>query len=170
MKRKMEYWTSVANSNSEYWLRPNSPVEAPTSVLADELAGAYWASLSESLAHAVSVDGDALGPVALRIGRRGPVILSFEQAVVSPVEGGIEVRFPIEAGFAASQPGGELRLVARTVGSRVTLGVVVDGYRPRFEKLRILTFPIAAPYTLAQHLVHRWVTRKSLVRLAEVIQ
>jgi uncharacterized protein YbjT (DUF2867 family) len=54
-------------------------------------------------------------------------------------------------------------------GPTVRLGVVVDGYRPRFERLRLVTFPIAAPYTLTQHLVHSWVTRRSLPRMARAI-
>ena len=165
----MEYWTSVANAHSEYWLTPQQPVPAPTSEIVDALAAAYWESLEDALAGGVRAEGAVLGPIRLRVGRRGPTILAFDEAHVEIVEGGIELHFPIVSGFATSSPGGELRIVARTFGSSATIGVVVDGYRPRFEKLRVITFPVAAPYTVAQHFVHRWVTRRSLPRLAAVI-
>ncbi|MFM9125295.1 MAG: hypothetical protein ACKOSO_09180 [Actinomycetota bacterium] len=44
----MEYWTSVANQHSEYWLSPLHPVVPPTSASARGIADAYWTSLVES--------------------------------------------------------------------------------------------------------------------------
>ncbi|MGI9117641.1 MAG: NAD(P)H-binding protein, partial [Gaiellales bacterium] len=165
----MEYWTSVANQHSEYWLSPAHPVLPPTPQAAEGIAAAYWRSLCASLRGAVRADGAALGPIRLDVARTGRAILAFGEAIVDEVEGGIEIAFPIAGGMACSTPSGELRLVARVEGDGVHLGVVVDGYRPRFERLRITTFPIAAPYTLAQHLVHGWVTKRSLREIARVI-
>ena len=165
----MEYWTSVANQHSEYWLAPANPVLPPTAESAEGIAEAYWSSLQASLGGVVRADGAALGPIRLMVAKTGVTILGFDAAIVREVPGGIEVAFPISSGAACSAPAGELQLIARVEGTDVRLGVVVDGYRPRFERLRILTFPIAAPYTLTQHLVHGWVTKRSLRKIARVI-
>lgn len=165
----MEYWTSVANQHSEYWLSPANPVLPPTPASAQGIAEAYWSSLQTSLRGVVRAEGEALGPIRLRVARTGVTILAFAAAIIDEVEGGIEVAFPIVDGAACSAAAGELRLIARVQGDRVQLGVVVDGYRPRFERLRITSFPIAAPYTLTQHLVHGWVTKRSLREIARVI-
>ncbi len=165
----MEYWTSVANQHSEYWLSPAHPVLPPTAESAEGIAEAYWTSLQASLRGVVRAEGDVLGPIRLRVARTGVTILAFGSAVIEEGESGIEIAFPIVSGMACSAAAGELRLIAQVEGAGVHLGVVVDGYRPRFERLRITTFPIAAPYTLTQHLVHGWVTKRSLRRIAEVI-
>lgn len=165
----MEYWSSVANQHSEYWLSPAHPVVPPTASSARAIADAYWTSLVESLKGAVRSEGDPLGPIRLVVARTGLEILAFAAAQVDEVAGGVEVSFPITGGRACSGPAGELRIVAAVEGDRVRLGVVVDGYRPRFERLRVRSFPIAAPYTLGQHLVHRFVTTRSLRRIAAVI-
>ena len=165
----MEYWSSVANQHSEYWLSPAHPVVPPTASSARAIADAYWTSLVESLKGAVRSEGDPLGPIRLVVARTGLEILRFDRAEVDEVAGGVEVSFPITGGRACSGPAGELRIVAAVEGDRVRLGVVVDGYRPRFERLRVRSFPIAAPYTLGQHLVHRFVTTRSLRRIAAVI-
>lgn len=165
----MEYWSSVANQHSEYWLSPAHPVVPPTARTAPAIADAYWRSLVESLRGAVRAEGEPLGPIRLVVARTGLEILSFAAAEVDEVAGGVEISFPITGGRACSGPAGELRIVAAVEGDRVRLGVVVDGYRPRFERLRVTTFPLAAPYTLAQHLVHRFVTTRSLRRIAAVI-
>lgn len=165
----MEYWTGVANQHSEYWLSPMHPVVPPTAGSARAIADAYWTSLVASLKGAVRADGDPLGPIRLVVARTGIEILSFDAAQVEEVAGGIEIGFPITGGQACSGAAGELRIVAAVEGERVRLGVVVDGYRPRFERLKLTTFPIAAPYTLGQHLVHRFVTTRSLRRIAAVI-
>ncbi len=165
----MEYWTSVANQHSEYWLTPYLPVASPTAASAEPLAEAYWATLESSLRGIVRTDGEALGPMRLSLARTGVTILAFGPARIDEVDGGITVAFPIVEGAACSGPSGELRLVAHAEGTDVRLGVVVDGYRPRFERLRVSTFPVAAPYTLAQHVLHGWVTKRSLMRMADVI-
>jgi hypothetical protein len=165
----MEYWTSVANQHSEYWLAPAHPVVPPIPAQAAAIADAYWTSLEATLRGAVRAEGDALGPMRLVVRRTGIAVLAFAPAIVREVEGGIEVSFPITEGAACSGPSGELRLIARVEGEQVRVGVVVDGYRPRFERLRVKTFLIAAPYTLGQHLVHGWVTKRSLPRMAAVI-
>ena len=165
----MEYWTSVANQHSAYWLAPSHPVVPPSAAQAEAIASAYWTSLSESLKGAVRADGAALGPARLVIAGAGTTILAFGAAAVEEAPGGVEISFPIVGGAACSGPAGELRLIARAEDGRIRLGVVVDGYRPRFERLRVTTFPIAAPYTLVQHLVHGWVTKRSLRGMAEVI-
>jgi len=166
----MEYWTSVANQHSEYWLAPANPVLPPTVESAEGIAEAYWTSLQASLGGVVRAEGETLGPIRLMIAKTGVTILGFDAAIVREVPGGIEVAFPISSGAACSAPAGELQLIARVEGADVRLGVVVDGYRPRFERLRITTFPIAAPYTLTQHLVHGWVTKRSLRKIASVIE
>ncbi len=165
----MEYWTSVANQHSEYWLSPANPVLPPTPASAESIAEAYWTSLQASLRGVVRAEGDMLGPIRLRVARTGVTVLGFAEAIIEEVDGGIEVAFPIVSGAACSAAAGELRLIARVEGDQVQLGVVVDGYRPRFERLRITSFPIAAPYTLTQHLVHGWVTKRSLQKIARVI-
>jgi uncharacterized protein YbjT (DUF2867 family) len=165
----MEYWTSVANQHSEYWLSPANPVLPPTPASAESIAEAYWTSLQASLRGVVRAEGDMLGPIRLRVARTGVTVLGFAAAIIEEVDGGIEIAFPIISGAACSAAAGELRLIARVDGDRVQLGVVVDGYRPRFERLRITSFPIAAPYTLTQHLVHGWVTKRSLQKIARVI-
>jgi uncharacterized protein YbjT (DUF2867 family) len=165
----MEYWSSVANQHSEYWLSPAHPVVPPTAASARLIADAYWVSLVESLKGAVRSDGDPLGPIRLVVTRTGIEILRFDRAQIDEIAGGVEIGFPITGGQACSGAAGELRIVAAVEGDRVRLGVVVDGYRPRFERLRVATFPIAAPYTLVQHLVHRFVTTRSLRRIASVI-
>ncbi|MGI9188212.1 MAG: NAD(P)H-binding protein [Gaiellales bacterium] len=165
----MEYWTSVANQHSEYWLSPANPVLPPTPASAEGIAEAYWTSLQASLRGVVRAEGDVLGPIRLRVARTGVTILAFAPAIIEEDEGGIEIAFPIVGGAACSAAAGELRLIARVAGDRVQLGVVVDGYRPRFESLRVTSFPIAAPYTLTQHLVHGWVTKRSLRQIARVI-
>ncbi len=165
----MEYWTSVANQHSEYWLAPANPVHPPTAESAASIAEAYWKSLQASLRGIVQYKGDPLGPVALVLAKTNVEVLAFDPAIIADVKDGIEISFPIVAGAACSAPAGHLRLIARVEGDDVRLGVVVDGYRPRFERLRITTFPIAAPYTLAQHLVHGWVTKRSLREIARII-
>ena len=165
----MEYWTSVANQHSEYWLAPANPVLPPTAASAEGIAEAYWSSLQASLGGVVRAEGETLGPIRVLVATTGVTILGFAAAVGREVPGGIEVAFPISSGAACSAPAGELQLIARVEGTDVRLGVVVDGYRPRFERLRITTFPIAAPYTLGQHLVHGWVTKRSLRKIARVI-
>ncbi len=165
----MEYWTSVANQHSEYWLSPANPVLPPTATSAESIADAYWTSLQRSLGGIVRAEGDALGPIKLVIAKTGVTILAFDVATIEEVAGGIEVVLPIIGGSACSGAAGQLRLIARVEGDGVHLGVVVDGYRPRFEHLRIKTFLIAAPYTLGQHFVHGWVTKRSLRSIARVI-
>jgi uncharacterized protein YbjT (DUF2867 family) len=165
----MEYWTSVANQHSAYWLSPAHPVLPPTAQSPEALAAAYWLSLQSSLRGVVRAEGAMLGPIRLTVAKTGVTILGFAAAIVEEVEGGIEIAFPIVSGAACSAAAGELRLIARVEGDGVRLGVVVDGYRPRFERLRITTFPIAAPYTLTQHLVHGWVTKRSLRQIARII-
>ena len=165
----MEYWTSVANQHSEYWLSPANPVLPPTATSAESIADAYWTSLQRSLGGIVRAEGDALGPIKLVIAKTGVTILAFDAATIEEVAGGIEVVLPIIGGSACSGAAGQLRLIARVEGDGVHLGVVVDGYRPRFEHLRIKTFLIAAPYTLGQHFVHGWVTKRSLRSIARVI-
>jgi hypothetical protein len=165
----MEYWTSVANQHSAYWLSPAHPVLPPTAQSAEAIAEAYWLSLQSSLRGVVRAEGAMLGPIRLTVAKTGVTILGFAAAIVEEVEGGIEIAFPIVSGAACSAAAGELRLIARVEGDGVRLGVVVDGYRPRFERLRITTFPIAAPYTLTQHLVHGWVTKRSLRQIARII-
>lgn len=165
----MEYWTSVANQHSEYWLTPSLPVAPPTAAIAAPLADAYWATLAESLRGIVRTDGATLGPMRLTLAATGVTILAFGAARVEEVDGGIVVAFPILEGAACSGPSGELQLIAHMEGAGIRLGVIVDGYRPRFERLRVTTFPIAAPYTLAQHVLHGWVTKRSLRRMAAVI-
>ena len=165
----MEYWTNVANQHSEYWFTPANPVLPPTRAQAAAIAAAYWSSLTASLKGAARAEGGDLGPIRLVLRGAGTTILAFDAAVIDEVPGGIEVAFPIVGGAACSGPAGELRLIARVEGERIELGVVVDGYRPRFERLTVPAFPIAAPYTLAQHLVHGWVTKRSLRRIAAVI-
>lgn len=165
----MEYWTSVANQHSAYWLTPSVPVTPPTVADAAPLADAYWTTLESSLRGVVRTEGATLGPMRLTLARTGVTILAFGQARVDEVDGGIVVAFPILEGAACSGPSGELRLVAHMEGAGIRLGVIVDGYRPRFERLRVTTFPVAAPYTLAQHVLHGWVTKRSLRRMAAVI-
>jgi uncharacterized protein YbjT (DUF2867 family) len=165
----MEYWTSVANQHSEDWLAPANPVLPPTADSAEGIAEAYWTSLQASLGGVVRAEGESLGPIRLMVAKTGVTILGFDAAIVREVPGGIEVAFPITSGAACSAPAGELQLIAHVEGAHVRLGVVVDGYRPRFERLRVATFPIAAPYTLGQHLVHGWVTKRSLRKIARVI-
>jgi uncharacterized protein YbjT (DUF2867 family) len=165
----MEYWTSVANQHSEIWHTPEQPVRPPGPEAAEALAAAYWESLERSLKGVVRSEGSTLGPIQLRVARTGVSILEFDAASIEQIEGGIEIVFPIVGGAACSGPAGALRLIGRVEGPTVRLGVVVDGYRPRFERLRLVTFPIAAPYTLTQHLVHSWVTRRSLPRMARAI-
>ncbi len=165
----MEYWTSVANQHSEYWLSPANPVLPPTAQSAESIADAYWVSLQGSLGGIVQAKGEALGPIRLIVAKTGITILAFAAAEVVEVEGGIEVAFPIIGGSACSAAAGHLRIIARIEGVGVHLGVIVDGYRPRFEHLHAKTFLIAAPYTLTQHLVHGWVTKRSLQDIASVI-
>ena len=57
----MEYWTSVANQHSEYWLSPAHPVLPPTAQSAEGIAEAYWTSLQRSLRGVVQADGAMLG-------------------------------------------------------------------------------------------------------------
>ena len=165
----MEYWTRVANQHSEYWFTPAHPVLPPTRAQSAAIAAAYWASLTASLKGAARAEGGDLGPIRLVLRGAGTTILAFGAAAVDEVPGGIEIAFPIVGGAACSGPAGELRLIARVEGERIELGVVVDGYRPRFERLTVPAFPIAAPYTLVQHLVHGWVTKRSLRRIAAVV-
>lgn len=165
----MEYWTSVANQHSEIWHTPEQPVSPPGPDAAEALAAAYWESLERSLKGIVQSEGVTLGPTRLKVARTGVSILEFGPAEIIEMENGIEIAFPIIGGTACSGPSGELRLVGRVEGPTVRLGVVVDGYRPRFERLRVVTFPIAAPYTLGQHLVHSWVTRRCLPGMARAI-
>ncbi|MSO48181.1 MAG: NAD-dependent epimerase/dehydratase family protein [Thermoleophilia bacterium] len=165
----MEYWTSVANQHSEYWLSPANPVLPPTPESAEVIADAYWVSLQRSLCGIVRADGETLGPIRLVVAKTGITILVFDTAEIVEVEGGIELAFPIIGGSACAAAAGHLRLIARVEGAGVHLGVVVDGYRPRFERLHAKSFLIAAPYTLSQHLVHGWVTKRGLQDIARVI-
>lgn len=165
----MEYWTSVANQHSEIWHTPDRVVLPPKPDAAAGLAEAYWGGLADSVRGVIRPEGPALGPIRLVLARAGTTILDFGPATVAEVEGGIEIAYPILGGAACSGPSGALRLIARVEGAAVRLGVVVDGYRPRFERLRIVSFPIAAPYTLAQHLLHGWVTRRTLPLMAGAI-
>ena len=100
----MEYWTSVANQHSEYWLAPAHPVLPPTPKSAEGIADAYWTSLQSSLLGIVCAEGDMLGPIRLTVAKTGVTILAFDAAIVEEVAGGIEIAFPIIAGAACSAP------------------------------------------------------------------
>jgi hypothetical protein len=128
---------------------------------AEWLARTYWRSLARSVAGATRAEGEPLGPLRLRIGRRGPVLLAFGPAEVHREGEALELRFPIVGGLAASRPGGTLELVLRPGAA----GVVVRGYAPRLAGRRGALRPVGALYELGQRGVHAAVTRGYLRRL-----
>lgn len=125
------------------------------------LAETYWRSLARAVAGTTRAEGEPLGPVRLRVGRRGPVLMSFGAAEVVQDGDGLVLSYPILGGLAVGRPGGTLELVLRAD----TAGVVVRGYSPRMASRRGPLRPLSALYGLGQRGVHAAVTHRYLRRL-----
>lgn len=125
------------------------------------LAETYWRSLARAVAGTTRAEGAPLGPVRLRVGRRGPILMEFGPAEVERDDGGMVLRYPILGGLAVGRPGGTLELVLRDD----TAGVLVRGYSPRMANRRGALRALGALYGLGQRGVHAAVTRRYLRRL-----
>lgn len=139
------------------WRAVATPLPPPAATAGALLAAAYWQAITAALRGAVRPVGPPLGPLALRLGGRGPALLTFGAAEAT-ADG---VRFPITGGLAAARPGGALALAVE----ERRVGVLVTGYAPRLVDAPVPLLLLGAPWTVGQRLAHVLVTREALPRL-----
>jgi hypothetical protein len=159
-------WSAEDGSvTTEQRIRLERPAVPRTRLGALALGRIYWDEVERALPGLVQVRREPSGP-AVRLGRRGPVLLRFGRAEPHAGAGRVACRFPIAGGLLARRPGGSL-VLAQTEREALELRSTVSGFHPRLAARPGLPRWTGALYARIQARLHDAIGRRYLARLAE---
>ena len=148
---------------SEQRVALRAPVVEFSAAGAEHLGRAYWREV-ERFTRRVVRARERMGSLELRLFGNGPTLLRFGRPEGEATDGLASCRYPIEGGFLARRPVGEI-VLAQVGGSAPAVSSTIRGFFPSLAARQRKPDWTGALYNQVQSRIHVAISRRYFARL-----